>query len=37
MLDYKVLSITTIPKGDYFSYDLWQWQTDQWERAPFLN
>lgn len=36
MLDYKVIVHYHNPKGDYFSYDLWQWQTDQWgKEAPF--
>ena len=30
MLDYKVLVHYHNPTGDYFSYDMWQWQINQW-------
>lgn len=30
MLDYKVLVHYHNPKGDYFSYDMWQWQENKW-------
>ncbi|WP_241209339.1 type I pullulanase, partial [Streptococcus sp. DD11] len=30
MLDYKVLVHYHNPKGDYFSYDMWQWQMNKW-------
>ena len=36
MLDYKVLVHYHNPTGDYFSYDMWQWQINQWgQEAAF--
>lgn len=37
MLDYKVIVHYHNPKGDYFSYDLWQWQTNKWGKEASFS
>ena len=37
MLDYKVLVHYHNPTGDYFSYDMWQWQINQWGKEAAFS
>lgn len=37
MLDYKVLVHYHNPTGDYFSYDMWQWQINHWGKEAAFS